>query len=275
MAQGRASLIVIPREHGAWAMLFVPYIVGASIAGGFNVYMLAGLAGVLLLFFSRASLALLLKSRAVDGSFGPDRLRRWLNFAFFFATGGAIFLYLVFAGDFWQLGAAAVAGAGLFLVHELLVWRRRERSAAAELTGVALLTLTAPVAVCLSPSDSYGLLAGMLWLLNAMYFGASVFYVKMRLRTSARRRRPGTIRERLDAASASIAYLVGIVIVLLILSATEAIPAGAAAAFIPMVSYQAWGVISGAEYRTLKTEGIAQTVLSVLFALMLISAYRM
>lgn len=275
MAQGRASLIAIPREHGAWAMLFVPYIVGASVAGGLNVYVLAGLAGVILLFFSRASLTILLKSRSVDGSSGQDFLPRLLNFAFFFVAGGGIFLYLMTAGGIWQLGIAAAAGSGLFLAHELLVRRRRERSVAAELIGVALLTLTAPVAVYISVCDSCAELAWILWLLNAMYFGASVFYVKMRLRTSARRRRPVTIKARLVAARASIVYLAAVVMILMSIAAIYAIPLGAVAAFVPVIIYQAWGVITGAGSMTLKAEGVAQTMLSVVFALMLIGAYWM
>ncbi|MHB9112494.1 MAG: YwiC-like family protein [Thermoleophilia bacterium] len=275
MAQGRARLIVVPREHGAWAMLVVPYIVGVSIAGNLTAKVIAGLAGVLMLFFSRASLAPLLKSRAIDGSFGTGSLSRWLNFAIFAAAGSSVFLYLMIAGSFWQLGVVAAMGTALFLVHEWLVWRRRERSASAELAGVALLTLTAPVAVIVSACDSCVRLAIILWLLNATYFGASVFYVKMRLRTSARRRKPGSIRDRFIAARGSIVYMAAVIVVLMVLSATDEIPFGAVAAFVPIFLYQVWGLISGASSMTLKAEGIAQTVLSVIYALLLVGAYRM
>lgn len=275
MAQGRASLIVVPREHGAWAMLVVPYIVGASIAGGITRDVIAGMAGVLMLFFSRASLALLVKHRSVDGSFGPDSISLWLNFGFFAAAGSSVFLYLMIAGAIWQFGLVAAAGVGFFLAHEWLVWRRRERSVAAELVGVTLLTLTAPVAVYLSGCDSCDRLAATLWLLNAMYFGASVFYVKMRLRTSARRRRPASLSDRMTAARGSIVYMAVVIFALVVMSATDTIPLGAAAAFAPMFFYQAWGVTHGTGSMTLKAEGVAQTVLSLAYALLLIGAYRM
>lgn len=254
--------------------MIVPYVIGAGIGGGMSIQVLAGLAGVLMLFFSRAALAPLLKSRAVDGSFGPDLSIRLLNSGIFFVAGGGFFVYLMTAGGVWQLGVAAAAGAGLFLVHELLVWRRRERSVAAEMIGVALLTLTAPVAVFLSSCDSCGRLAGILWLLNAMFFGASIFYVKMRLRTSARRRRPGTISERILAARASMVYLAATAVILVLLAVSQAIPPEAVLAFVPMFIYQAWGMISGAGSMTLKAEGIAQTTLSVIFLLAIIAAFR-
>lgn len=274
MAQGRSSLIIVPREHGAWAMLIVPYIAGAIIAEGPTGTEVAGLVGVMLLFFSRAPLAFLLKSRTVDGCFGSDSLYRWMNFAIFAAAGTLVFLYLIIASGLWHLVAVAAAGMGLFLVHEWFVWRRRERSVNGELVGVALLTLTAPLAVNLSACASRWRLAATLWVLNAMFFGASVFYVKMRLRTSARRRKPGSMREKLMAARRSIVYMVMISVVLGLLVASDSMPKQAVVAFIPMLCYQAWGVISGAPAMTLKAEGVAQTVLSAVFALMLIAAYE-
>lgn len=275
MAQGRASLIVVPREHGAWAMLVVPYIVGASIAGSLTARVVAGLAGVLLLFFSRASLALLLKSRSIDGSFGAGSLSRWLNLAIFAAAGSLVFLYLMVSGGIWQLGVVAVLGTALFFVHEWLVWHRRERSVAAELVGVALLTLTAPVAVFLSDCDSCERLAVNLWLLNALYFGASVFYVKMRLKTSARKRKPASLKARSIAAQGSVVYMATVILVLAVLSASDSIPPEAVAAFLPMICYQTWGIMSGARSMTLKAEGAAQTVLSAVFTLLLVGAYRL
>jgi hypothetical protein len=210
----------------------------------------------------------------MDGSFGPDSQIRWLNFTFFAAVGSSIFLYLTYADGLWQLVVVAALGIGLLFIHEWLVWRRRERSAIAELVGISLLTLTAPVSVIVSGCDSCERLAIILWILSAMYFGASVFYVKMRLRTAPRRRKPGSMRGRFIAAKSSIAYMAAAIIVLIVMLQADLIPLGAVAAFAPIYCYQAWGISTGAGAMTLKTEGVAQTVLSVAFALILTSAYR-
>lgn len=255
-------------------MLIVPYLIGAIITEGSVGAEIAGLIGLLLLFFSRAPLALLLKSRAVDGSFGPHSSSRWLNFSMLAAAGTLIFLYLMIANGLWRLIIVAAAGAGLFLMHEWIVWRRRERSVTGELIGVALLTLTAPVAVLLSAWESWWLPAVCLWLLNAMYFGSSVFYIKMRLRTSARGRKPGDMRGKVIAAKGLMTYTAIVLMMLALLAVADATPKLAAISFIPMVCYQAWGVITGAPGMTLKAEGISQALLSVLFTLLLVGVYK-
>ncbi|MDO8736852.1 MAG: YwiC-like family protein, partial [Thermoleophilia bacterium] len=232
------------------------------------------IAGVIFLFFCRAPLALLLKRRAIDGFYGPEAPRLWLNFVVFAIAGSSVFLYFIIADELWQLAVAAFAGIMLFLFHELLVWRRRERSVSAELAGVALLTLTAPLSVILSGCDSCWRLAVVLWLLNAMYFGASVFYVKMRLKTRAHRRKPASAEEKMTAARGSFFYMAVVSVMLGLLVLTGAMPVLAAAAFIPTFGYQIRCVAKGATAMTLKAEGVAQTVLSVLFALILIASFE-
>jgi len=267
-------------------MLIVPYVVAALVTEGPAWIKIAGFIGVILLFFCRAPLALLLKRKSRDGSFGPGARSLWLNFLVLAVAGSSIYLYLILTRGLWQLLITGIAALSLFAFHESMVWRRRERSAIAELTGIGLLTMTAPLAVILSECSGCGHLALVLWLLNAMYFGASVFYVKMRLLRSAPRnknrekssniyiRKTGDpVSERMREARGSMIYAAIVIVILASLYLSEEITALAAAAFLPMFAYQAWGVFCGAGGMSLKAEGVMQTALSLLFATLTVAAF--
>jgi len=271
-------------------MLIVPYVVAALIVEVPAWIAIAGFIGVILLFFCRAPLALLLKRKSRDGSFGPGARGLWLNFLVFAVVGSSIFFYLIMTRGLWQLVITGVAALTLFAFHEALVWRRRERSVIAELAGVGLLTMTALLAVFLSGCSDCDRLALVLWLLNAMYFGASVFYVKMRLMRSGPRHRSShrkdhgmgkrnshksedSLSGRIRAARGTILYTAIVISVLSSLYLSEEITALAVAAFLPMFAYQAWGVFTGAGSMSLKAEGVMQTVLSLVFATLTVAAF--
>ena len=224
-------MILLPKEHGGWAILLVPYISGAVIGGGSFPRATAGLAASL-----------------------------------------AIYLSIMLAGRLWLLLPLGGMGLMLFLLHLTRILSRKERSASGELAGIMMLTLTAPLGFYLA-SSTLAQDARWLWLVCALYFSASVFYVKMKMRASTRKEVVFSLRQRYRLGGNTLAYAVLTIIVLVLLVVTSRVPAMLPAAFAPMLIYVLVSVATLGPDLSIKRVGVAQTLLSVAFGLLLIASY--
>lgn len=273
VAHRRRIAVVFPREHGAWAMMSVPYIAGLLAGWGADdgrervAAGVAGLIAVVLLHLGRPSLVRLLKRRVLDGDAAAELLPLAAGAAAFLLPGIAVFLYLGFAAGYpdlvWLAGGAAILGAW----HTIHSVRRRERTEVAELIGVALLTMTAPLGYYLG-RGSLGMEAFTLWALSALYFGASIFVVRARLRGF-----PQGEAGRRFAGNKAAAYLLFMAAAVAVIVIAGGAPALVAFAFLPAFI---WSIISLARTGSrlkVKREGIVQSVLSVWFLVILAAAF--
>ncbi len=162
---------MLPREHGAWALLIAPILVGLLGAPAFSP-LAAGLfvLGALAAFLLRAPLQALL-ARPND-----RRALRWL--ALYAAlTAGSFFPLIVLLGC-WKLIFFAVP-AGLLLAANLAANKSGRRfSAFNEAAGVLGLCLGAPAAFY-AASFNLGPEAWSLGILCAAFFMGPIFHVKM------------------------------------------------------------------------------------------------
>ncbi|HWJ04077.1 MAG TPA: YwiC-like family protein [Verrucomicrobiae bacterium] len=171
--------LIVPREHGAWAMLLVPFLVGIGVNGfAFNlpVLLTAGLA--LALFLARYPLTLLVKYPQRKNSYIPSLL-------LYLGAAGVLAVPLLVGYKLYALIPMGVL-ALVFLGSNLwLTARGHERSLSANLLGITGLSLTAPLAYYVS-SGPIKLLSLMLtlWIVCSLFFGSSLFYVKMLFRES-------------------------------------------------------------------------------------------
>jgi len=162
----------LPREHGAWGILLIPFATAAAIAGVFNAPVALLLASVLCFYLARTSF--------LKGDY------RWM--AGLLAVSLVAAAPVVFVWHRWWLVAF---GAGVAPV----ALRQTDRGVALQLAAVAGLTLTAPIAWYVA-TGSLGWPAWRLWLLNALYFAGRVLYVKMHITAAIQR---GACRLRLSA----------------------------------------------------------------------------
>lgn len=151
----------MPREHGAWGILLIPFATAVGVAGVWNLPLALLLVSILCFYVARTSY---LKSNT-----------RWTFMLL--AASGAATLPLLLVWKLWWLAAFGV-------VATPLAFRKTERSVPMQLLAVAGLTLTAPAAWYVAT----GQLDCRLWLLNALYFAGGVFYVKMHIATAIARR---------------------------------------------------------------------------------------
>jgi hypothetical protein len=193
---------LLPKEHGSWAMLIIPLILGTVIAPTWRWPVIILWVAAFGFFLLRYPLVLLVKTRRRPTA---DRGRLWRWAAFYLGLTGLSGGWLVLVEELWWLAVMAVAGALLLTLHLWLVARRQEMSLSGELAGVAGLALGAPMAYY----TASGLLdntAAALWLINMLYFGGTVFYIKLKVRQQPRLPAPDRAAERLLKAKACLTY---------------------------------------------------------------------
>ena len=158
-----AAKMNLPREHGAWGILLIPFASAAGIAGVFDAPVMLLLASVLCFYLARTS-------------FLTGNYRSMVGLLVVSLVAA---VPIVFVWHRWWLVAFGASVAPVAL-------RRTARGLAMQLAAVAGLTLTAPVTWYVA-TGSLGWPAWRLWLLNALYFAGRVLYVKMH--TAAARHR--------------------------------------------------------------------------------------
>ena len=179
---------LIPREHGAWAMLAAPFVSASILARRFSVE--SGAAAVLLLavFLAREPLTILWRQARVWKERRPETTgaRRWL--AAKAVAGAAAGLFLWARLPAIPLAAMGVVAAGLTWFSAWMVVANRRRSVPLQLAGAAGLNMSALLAWL----AARGSLAPRAWWLAALLFAHSaaavlVVHARLELRVAARR----------------------------------------------------------------------------------------
>ena len=199
--QRLAGTLMLPKEHGAWAMLLMPYLLGTLVAGwGAGWPSLLLLTSILTLFTASRPLELALRDRRSDAV---------VRLVLYAGLGSAIGVFLLIGYQRWALlPLAATAGAALG-AQLLLRQRRLDRTWPARLVSIAALSAAAPAAYYASAGAlDHRTLA--LWLTAFLYSGASVFYVRLYYRPPSKQRGDGVERARKQM----LAYLIAAAVVM-------------------------------------------------------------
>ncbi|MGI5835775.1 MAG: YwiC-like family protein [Chloroflexota bacterium] len=274
--------MMLPREHGAWAMLLIPYFLGtvASGWGGWSSTLM--LISIIALFTSVRPLEILLLGGNKPATAAPlvaDNVRDkrchlrktqailWL--AIFWGIGGTSTIILLQAYQRWQLAPLGVI-AGIALVAALSFRRRSrwDRSWPVRLLYIAALSLSGPAAYYAASGD-FSRPAFAVWFLAFLYSGASLFYV--RLLTRSAHQQPGKQAKRVT--NAGVARQLGLYLALATLSLAtlthfDWLPPLAGLAFIPLIVKLLW-VPWRRNYRpTLKEIGIAEVGHAAIFTVL-------
>jgi hypothetical protein len=235
----------MPREHGAWGILLIPFATAAGISGVFDVRVALLLASVLSFYLARTSY--------LKGSV------KWTTILL--AVSVTCVVPLLFVWKLWWLAAFGAAAAPL-------AFRKTERSVTMQLLAVGGLTLTAPAAwyTATGHLDAQALL---LWLLNVLYFAGGVFYVKMHVAAAVRR---GDSKIRLGAPV--LVYYTGLSLVLPALAWSGVISFWASLAYAPAVTRAFVGVTRLSPVLQIKQLGWTEVAYSLVYAALLIVTMR-
>jgi hypothetical protein len=242
-------------------MWLVPGVVGAALAGGGYGLSALLLAVTFCFFWARYPLTLWARSR--DHAFPAGALPTTLAFGL---IGAALGLVLTAAYGRWLLLAIGAAGGVVMGVVLLLASRGRDRSLASEFLGISGLCLTGPAAYYAAAGtlDSNALVA---WLSPALFFGVSVFYVKLRVDgyVRAKSKKPLTPLAVALAGYVALALAVAGALAALGVASPWTLPA-----YAPVVAQAAWPIRDMDTPPKLRRLGVMWAVHSTLFAALLI-----
>lgn len=229
---------VIPKQHGAWGMLFVPFIVGASLSG-WKLLHLAALIGWLFLYLAIYPLLLAVKTK--------QRRRMHLMWAGGYAVGAALLLAAPIAAR-PQLLLYGIVMLPLFAVNVWYARRNKERAFGNDSAAVASLCLGGPAAYMIGTGELYSDTALMLWTVFVLFFIGSIFFVKTMIRQR------GNMAFRLLSWGYHIAILVALAAAGMLFLATAYIPSLLRALLLP------------GKPLSVKTVGLAETANLLVFA---------
>jgi len=200
------SRLKLPKEHGAWAMLYVPMLAGVLVAGAFPLSVLLLTLSATSVFIGRGPLLAWLRARRRRKESGGlrDLALGYIACAFVFGAP-LIFVYRLF----WLL-VLGLLTIILLWINSALAAQGRDRGVAGEIFAISGLALGAPAAYY-AASGRLGTAALWLWVLSVLYFTSSVFYVKMRVLSSNRRRVEAYRGARLYCASYHALLFVGLI----------------------------------------------------------------
>jgi len=256
----------LPREHGAWAMLATPLLLGALLAPVSSSRVLWLFIAALSFFLLRHPVAILVK-RWANPPKDAAYLRQWVViYGGVAALSGA---WLLLGYGLWWLIPAALVGATLLGLNMWLVTRRQEMSLMAELSGIFGLAMGAPMSYYVA-SGLLDRLAMMLWLLNFLYFGGTVFYVKLKVRIQPRLPAPTNLTDYLHPAAAALAYQTITFIIIIGLTVIGLLPMWAWLIFLPATLKLLWGITHWQDKKALNLPrlGAIEVIHTVIFALL-------
>lgn len=254
-------------------MLLVPFVIAAGVAGRFPAAMLLLLVSLTAFYLARFAAVMVAKAvwAGRDDGQKAEGLR-WL--ARYGAAGAIAGLPLIWPLGYWDLLYLAGFGAVFFALSIVLARLRRERTESGEALAVLGLSLSAPAAYYVASGRLDGQ-AWLLWLLNVLYFGGTILYVKMWINTAHRKKQPADWLDRFYLGRYCVAYH-------LLLAAFLAAgvmgghwPLLAALAFAPVLVRTASGLKNLSPQPPIRKIGFQEMWLSLLFAALLICAWHL
>lgn len=245
----------LPREHGAWGILAVSYLLGLAVARDATWASLSCGAAALLAMLGRRPTANALRTR------GARLADVGFALALLGAAAGLAAATLALRPDLWPIFAVV---ATLFAADLAMLVVRLGRTAWGELPGIAGLAL-ASVLGHASASPALGERSWALGLLCVLYFVGSIPFVRGFVRARAAFAR-GDGAARLAAQPAALYYLAAINVAG-VLGLIRAFPLLAPAALLPAALKALWLSFGRARLdRRVQVLGVLEVFHSLVFA---------
>jgi len=232
--------IILPREHGAWAVLVVPAlsasILTQSLSANFLLFMLAAL----MVFMSHAPLQIVFR----EFSDSPHQREKYVQARFW--ADAYLALAFVFILPVLLRGYVRLIPIGLLALAALagtyFMTRNSPRSIPGDLVAVVGLTLSGPAAYYVL-TGSFDRQSFILWIFNVLFFGYSVFYVHAKMKAAATKKSVLSLHEKLSCGKHLMAYNVLAISLLLFFFFDRIIPEYSLLAFVPMTTQSIYGTI--------------------------------
>lgn len=163
--------LIMPKEHGAWAMWTAPYIIGMLLAG----FKWAHLLLLISIFFAYISITPLLQ-----GIRRPREQKEMFKLSFTYLLIAGILGFPVLI-NYPKILFVLLLVAPFFTINIYFVKKKRERAFLNDLAGVIGLSSTSLVAYYVG-TKAYSSEIFIVWLLIILFFIGSIFFVKSKIR---------------------------------------------------------------------------------------------
>lgn len=219
-------------------------------------------------FLLRYPLMLVIKARAQ--TVRRDAIRWSVIYGVITIVSGGILL--LFSRQ-WLLIPIGAFGLVSLFVYLGFAWKREEMSTLGEWAGIAGLSLGAPGGY-LMVSGNLDNTAMILYLLNVLYFGGTVSYVKFKVREQPRMNHAATWSSRLWAGRVTISYHALAIAIVVLLAFFGWMPALAAIAFVPTLCKVVGGAITRPTRPNFLRLGLIEAGFATAFGVFVIAAFR-
>jgi hypothetical protein len=255
----------LPKEHGAWAMLYVPFVLGTIVAGKISLAWFCLLLAVSAFFISRESMLFWWRARCRQrDTQGAERLT--LIYSMIAVVFGApLFFYY----QYFALVPLAVLGVALLILNGKQAINLEERSLINEILAICGLTLTAPAAFYVAGGE-WTATAWWLWALCAVYFSSSVFYIKFRVVNLNPNKKAAQRRQWQHCAF----YHSFLLIALVIAALTKSLELSVLIAFAPAMGRTFWSLVKPAQPLSLTRIGILEIGYSLIFLIFVMFSFH-
>ena len=260
---------IVPKEHGAWAVLYGAFLAGVGVAGRLTVPVMLLFGAVTLLALANGPLVALL--RPTGGPVASTERRRAFAWMAIYTAGAAACiapLLVVFQMAF--LVPFGMAAACFVVLRAFLVRGGEDRSLPGALVGAVALTLVGPIAHAVAVNGAQPV-GAVLWLLLSLFFASGVFYVRMRVRLMVAHRR-GVAGASNRARWSCVLFHACLLVLVPGLAAVRLTPWAALLAFAPALWRAAAGLRRHDAPLNLKRLGWSEVGLTAVFVLLLIAS---
>jgi hypothetical protein len=246
-------------------MLYVPFVLGVVVAGRLNWAVVLLLLATTAMFISRESLLVWWRAR----SRGREASDAGRMLAIYLGLAAAFGLPLILIYELYWLLPIGAIGAALLVVNGKQATNLEERSIGGELLAICGLTLTAPAAWH-TASGQWNAQAAWLWLMSALYFAGSVFYIKLRIY----RLNPRKSAEERQVRQSCAFYHSFLLIGLIILIFAGNLQLFVLIAFAPALLRTFWSLVKPARQVNLMRAGLMEIAYSLVFLVFIALSFR-
>lgn len=269
----RTRLLVWPREHGAWGILFIPLVTGAAVGlqhgshyAGLALFAVAAFA----LFCLRTPVESLLGTTPMRAQTAEERRMVWLVVTAVSAIALAAVAALLLSGNNLLLLALGGAAGLLFIAQGFVRKLGRSGRMPAQLIGALGLTSTAAGAYYIVTGE-FDQRALALWLANWIFAGNQVHFVQLRIHAA----RLATWSEKFARGRSFFAGQIAMLLVLVAGYGFHWLPGWALVAFLPVFVRGMMWFFRGPEQLDVHRLGFAELAHAIAFGVLLVVAFSL
>ncbi len=258
----------LPREHGAWAVVLVPFAVGSFFSTQPTIELFLLFVAVMGFFLAHVPVRIMIRERTGQ-SRNQTQMREERRWAAITLGIASIAGMVLLNRGFLFLGVIAAAGV-LSFFGNLVLMRKNSPSLVADLVAVLGLTLSGPAAYYVG-TGSLDERAFVLWFSFTLFFGSGFVYVQMKIRASSLKKSSLTWKERLTLGRSNLLYHLTAIGCMAILARVSGSDILLVAAFAPMTLHAFMGTIRMTPQTRFKRLGFLLVGQSALFGAMLLA----